>query len=195
MKFRPALLFCLLLSLAIPSIGLGAHGIILPATDMPSPATYWGRAGKYTVIATFETNGTVSARVYTNSIIVSPDERITGVGTDTTNGVIYVSFGESGYLEGRAHRRQMKIIARLVLQTANKVIRRRCVLKWVEPPHGAVITYTLPHPASPPPPTGTLNGPGLTREEAEAIIELARRRLQQDNPATPILSPGVQNSF
>jgi hypothetical protein len=195
MKFRPALLFCLLLVLGFPSIGLSAWGINIPITGSPVPSTYRGRAGKYTVVATFQTNGTISALVYNNSIIVPSDERITGVGTNTTNGLVYIGLGQSGYLEGRAHRRGMKIIARLVLQNGDKVIKRRCVLKWVEPAHGVVITYTLPQPVSTPPPAGTTNFSGLTREEAEAIIELARRRLQQNNPAPPILSPGVRNSF
>ena len=166
MKFRPALLLCPLLYLGFTSIELNGQGIhIIPVAGTPAPSTYQGRAGKYSVFATFQTNGTISALVYDRSIIVPTDERITGVGPNAANGFVYISFGESGYLEGRVHRRGTRIIARLVLQAADKITKRRCVLKryaWPSGGHGVGTTYvpTPPLPRTPiatPPPAETTN--------------------------------------
>jgi hypothetical protein len=194
MKLRPALLLCLLLSLGLSSADLNAQGNhIVPVPGTLFPITYQGRVGKYTVVATFETNETISAYLLPNSRIITLDEPITGVGTNMADRLVYISFGESGYLEGRVNRSGTKIRARAVLRIADKGIKRRCVLKWHagEPgSHGVVITYMPTPPISVPASPGATNFIGLAREEAEAAIELARRALQeQTNPTARILAP------
>jgi hypothetical protein len=178
-KIRLALLFCLLLSCCLPFTALSrGHGI---NTGGPlSPVAFLGHTGKYQVAAIFQTNGTISVRVDDPLTILAENALATGVGTNSTNNLVYISFGEAGYLEGRMNRWRNKIMARLVLQVDGKVIKKRCVLKYLPPESGGglVIVPLLAPPIETPPPPSDTPLTGLWLQQAETGMELPAPNLE-----------------
>ena len=205
MKNRPSLLSCLLACLCFPLIELSAqfgHPIDTGAPQPIGPGSlyvgnYWNRTGdrNYSVHAIVGTNGSISMALYNHGPGIDTTGGIPGAVTNLGSGLVYASFGEAGYLKGRVHRSHRKIVGRLVLRTGDKVKVRRCVLEWTvpDPSHGfsvvLVLSGAVGSVGSMPPPVVTTNANELTLEEAEAIIELARRLELQNNPSTPILPP------
>src|SRR5687767_12575213 len=127
LKNRPAFLFCLFACLSFLLVEPRAQpiyrGVVQPIDPHSlAPGDYWGgTARNYRIHAVVGTNGSISMLLRDRSPQSITVGGILGVGTNLASGLVHVSFGEAGYLEGRAKPLHRKIVGRLVLRAGDKM--------------------------------------------------------------------------